>query len=728
MDRKKDWSEVPVGRYLAEVREEAGMTQSTLSSKVTLSTATLSRIESGEKTATEDEVAAVLRAIGTPRAKGLSDYLKQNWDQIERPAFDHPDREVLWKANLTLRKIAELRSDPDIKSVFVRQMDLYEKEIRRLCDFLRSRDHQVAFIGVIGVGKTTAICKLANLIKTVEEELKKQVVLETGPGRTTLCEVHISHGPTYGLRITPRTESSIRKDVEDFATYLYQSARPDEATDSSREEEDGDTLGVATEVVRAIRNMSGLTTTRRKDENGKTVRIDQAKELALHHDTPQELAIQILTRMDLLRRNRRDTWYPGDCPHPPSQWLQQMYAEVNNGRHPEFTLPQKIEVIVPYPIFDSRDLPLRIIDTKGIDQTAQRQDLECHLDDPRTLVVFCSGFKEAPEVAIQTILHRAQQSGVKDVSLKTVLLVLPQENQATDAKYDDGAYVEDALEGYDLKREQIQMCLSQKGLADLTIEFFNSRDESPAKVRDGLVAKIVEQRKSYAAQLEQLAFAVDRLIENRQNEQVRLVFEHVSSDLGSWVDRNRTLSVNDDGVQEPLISQIDSTRYASTVRAAVRRYGDWYNLDYYHHLAFGVRLIAVNYIGGKIEQFRVIVNNLLGNEELAPANEFLERLLRSLDAAVDEAYKKLQTAGRETFKQTLEKDFTLWSECERRWGLGKINGRGYRDDVSSMTDGRFRSDYEEAHKLIVKLVNEEWEKIVVLLEGMLRETNIAPAA
>ena len=138
MAKKLDWTEVPVGRYLAEVRDEAGMTQASLASRVTVSTATLSRIESGEKVANEDEVSALLKAIATPKAKGLADYLKQEWDQIERPAFDHPDRAVLWDANLTLRKLDKARSDPNVKAVFLRQMDLYQSEIRRLCDLIRN--------------------------------------------------------------------------------------------------------------------------------------------------------------------------------------------------------------------------------------------------------------------------------------------------------------------------------------------------------------------------------------------------------------------------------------------------------------------------------------------------------------------------------------------------------------------------------------------------------------
>jgi len=719
------WSEIPVGRYLADVREGAGVTQSSLSSQVTLSTATLSRIESGDKVGTEEEVTAILNAIGTPLAQELNDYLTQDWNQLKRPPFDHPDRTTLWAANETLRKLDALRNDPEVKGVFIRQMDLYDKEIHRLSDFLFRRDHQIAFIGGIGVGKSTAICKLAGLLKTSEEKLDRQVVLETGAGGITLCEVHVTQGPMYGIRIVPRTEDSIRKDVEDFADYLFRLSRPDVAANVQADDgDDGDPLGVSKEVVRAIRNMSGLTE-KRKTEEGRRIRIDPARGLAQNFDSAEELAIQILTRMDLLRRNRRDAWYPADYAHPATQWLQELFSELNNGRNAEFTLPQKIEVVIPQPVFDSQGLPLRIIDTKGIDQTAERQDLECQLDDPRTLVILCSRFNDAPEVAIQNLLNRAQDSGVKDIDLKTVILGLPRPEEPLAVKYDDGARVEDEEEGCELKADQIRLRLSVRGLQGIGVEFFNAREDKPEPIRDRLVERILTQRTSIAGQLSRLASSVETLIENREDEEVRAVFEHVSSDLSSWIDNNRALATSDKGVEEPLVSAIDGTRYASTVRAAVRRYGDWYNLDYYHHLAFGVRKLAVAQIGGKIDEFCVISNNLLNNDELSVAREFLERVVSSLEDAVDKSYKRVQTAGRDTFRQALKDDFEFWGKCERRWGQGRVDGMGYRDSITKMTDDRFHENYEEAHSRVRKLIEEEWAGLVAILEGMLRETDAA---
>src|SRR5262249_36311747 len=157
----------------------------------------------------------------------------------------------------------------------------------------------------------------------------------------------IVQGPDYGLRIEPRVEEAIREDVEDFAESLLRAARPD--AQPAKGDEDGDVLGISREVVRAIRNMADLAA-RRKEEGGRRVTLDPATELADKHSRIDDLTIQILTRMNLLRRKRREAWYPKGSSQPPMHWLQTLFAEVNNGRNAEFTMPSRIEIVVPDPV------------------------------------------------------------------------------------------------------------------------------------------------------------------------------------------------------------------------------------------------------------------------------------------------------------------------------------------------------------------------------------------
>src|SRR5262249_44854515 len=117
--------DVPVGRYLAVVREEAGLTQAPLAAKVTLSPASVSRIESGDKSLSTEEFDAMLRAIGTANARQLRAFDKHNCDVLPRPDLDLPNRQALWSANGPLRNLRKLRENPSLKNVFVRQIDHY---------------------------------------------------------------------------------------------------------------------------------------------------------------------------------------------------------------------------------------------------------------------------------------------------------------------------------------------------------------------------------------------------------------------------------------------------------------------------------------------------------------------------------------------------------------------------------------------------------------------------
>jgi len=268
---------------------------------------------------------------------------------------------------VALRRLRNLRENPKLKNVFIRQIDLYEKELGRLAAFLHLCSHKIAFIGSIGVGKSTAICKLAGLLKPGEAKLEREIVLDTGAGGTTICQVHIKKGPQFGLRIEPRSDASIRRDVEDFAEYLLYLVRGSSSTPKANSAED-DSPGISKEVERAIRNMSGLVERKYKSDVGKWVRIDPARELATRFSSIDELAIEILTRMDLVRRSNRDTWYPEDGGDHPMQWLQQIFSDINNVRGPEFTLPQKIEVLIPKPMLAETEYSFEIIDTRGVSQ------------------------------------------------------------------------------------------------------------------------------------------------------------------------------------------------------------------------------------------------------------------------------------------------------------------------------------------------------------------------
>ena len=191
--------------------------------------------------------------------------------------------------------------------------------------------------------------------------------------------------------------------------------------------------------------------------------MDFARDLAEKSPDADAFAVEILAKMDLKKRTRRELWYPQISGTNPLQWLQETFAQVNNGRHSDFSMPKRIEIMVPHRILGEASLSIRLVDTKGIDRTAARGDLERHFDEPNTLVVLCSIFNAIPSTSVQQLLERASEGRLANLETKTAVLALPRPGEALAVKDDQGFSAEDVAEGYDLKGEQAEMRLRGHG-------------------------------------------------------------------------------------------------------------------------------------------------------------------------------------------------------------------------------------------------------------------------
>ena len=118
-------------------------------------------------------------------------------------------------------------------------------------------------------------------------------------------------------------------------------------------------------------------------------------------------------------------------------------------------------------LLGTNDLSIRFVDTKGIDRTAARADLERHLEEPHTLALLCSGFNDAPSSAAHLLLERAKQVGIGNVETNVALVVLPRPTEALAMKDEDRVRVQSVLEGYELKKEQVALALEPLGLERL---------------------------------------------------------------------------------------------------------------------------------------------------------------------------------------------------------------------------------------------------------------------
>src|SRR5260370_23737969 len=313
--------DLAIGKHLTALRESARLKQNELAKKLEWSAAVRSRVESGDRPITDDELEIIIRGIGTDEAFKLKERLNRSWQLLPDPPLTDPDADLSWKAEQSAQKIHALAEQPDVKQFFERRLLRYEQELATAAQRVLNKRYRAAFIGTIAVGKSTAICRAEGLELPTDKGMPN-AVLETGGGGITICEVHIRRGPGYGMIIEPCTENEIRRYVSDFANFLLNPSQPAQSAEEA--EGDSGSPGISREVERALRSMTGLRRKRaEKKADGSVIpAVDEARSLAAGAADAKALSVEILARMELHKPDRRDIWYSAENSAKPAlEWL-----------------------------------------------------------------------------------------------------------------------------------------------------------------------------------------------------------------------------------------------------------------------------------------------------------------------------------------------------------------------------------------------------------------------
>ncbi|MHC5718707.1 MAG: helix-turn-helix domain-containing protein, partial [Nostoc sp.] len=99
-----------VGKTLSELRKIAKKKQADIAASINVAQSYISRIEKQKLTPTSHEIERYINAVGTKEAKDYLEFLKP-WKILKRPSFRNPQREELWRAELSLRELQKLISE-----------------------------------------------------------------------------------------------------------------------------------------------------------------------------------------------------------------------------------------------------------------------------------------------------------------------------------------------------------------------------------------------------------------------------------------------------------------------------------------------------------------------------------------------------------------------------------------------------------------------------------------
>lgn len=609
--------------------------------------------------------------------------------QIRKEAFQY----------LVDKIVDKLPEESSTRKQLLNHLELFQDS----ASYLMDKSHRLAFIGNIGTGKTTAICHILGLLDGEEP------ILSTGSGRTTLCEVDIISEDILKIEVEPYTDEEVFSYLQDFSLYLKE-------LDNKSKSDSPETFKLSAEIERALRNMLGLKITRSKDEKGKRTSHDSAKKFSLDYDNSDILTDALVERIDLPKRNK--TIFLNDKNESQNKWLHDTFKTINSATHSTVGLAKRIVITVPQVLFDRLDCSLTIADTKGVDQTVNRQDLDDCFTDSRTVSVICCRFNDAPDKTMSGLLKNAIDAGLSNrIEGETVLLILDRNNEAEDVIDVDEA-VGDKGDGRDIRSDHIDSDLRHSVKAGLLdIKFFDAKNDDSSDLHKYLSRKISILRDVHYERLSEIESAVSNIDRELDSQTALQAKQQVKSTLEPWLKKALSCSPNLKEYFLPLISDIsDRGTYAASVRASINRKGEWHNLNYYQNLASGARIQIVEQIDYLKEELLVLIDNMLSQNDLQPAYALLKQLKHTTEKRLGDMYQHVFSKGRAVYEKELYSDSVLWSSLASEWGQGP----GYKGRIGRDSQQWFqKKKYPYFEDQVTKCAEEHWNRYVEEVQQLL---------
>lgn len=690
---------------LKRAREDAGVKQTEMATRLGVSGSVISRLE---KTETTDGAMArrYLGALGTEAAAEIAEFYQRDWRVTDRPSFFHPDREALWAAEIALQAMDAFTSSADYDRILDGPAHQIRSNLESAVAFVSRLDHGIAWIGPVGVGKTTALSLLTNLIVPGKTGAPQPIFPATG-GRTTISEVMVRVAPAYGIAVEPMDEDAVRALVRDLVDGMLV--------------KEG---GISSELERAVRNMADLRKSREADPLREM--LDQRSGVA------DDVVEEVMARMRLQER-RETQLILSETSAEGLKWLSDHVTKINFGLHPHFSLPERVTVFVPASVLRRTPYELAVIDTKGVHVTTQRPDLRAHLDDPRTLSVLCTTFNDAPNADALKIMSELNALGSDALEKHRILLLaLPRGDEAMKVADGSGMPVDSVEDGYYEREQQVQDSLRQAGLPPTPVVFFNAMTDPPARTWDKLAAHLDLLRRRQLDRLQRFVEVSADLIANPDASKIEEARRAVDAEVARIVDAYANLGPVVRPAHQNLVTEIRSG-HASSINAAVGRRGAWSNFPVHHMVGVGLRFDA-NIRTSEI--FAKIDGRL---ESLGQTFSSLPEIVAIVDALREdisdwrqEFLARAVVIGRVAFKPHLDDATDLWESLSRYWGRGDWGaGERYRDAVADALLKWFEETPElvEVRRKVEARLGEAWtETVLQKLAEAVGEPPVAVAA
>jgi hypothetical protein len=379
------------------------------------------------------------------------------------------------------------------------------------------------------------------------------------------------------------------------------------------------------------------------------------------------------------------------------RWFRETFTAINNGRHTNFSIPEKIAATVPFAPAAGSPFNITVLDTRGIDGSSIRPDIISHLKNERALNILCSKWGSAPDPSIQTLLKHIVETEV-DASIfeRIVVLIVARPGDALSMKGDSGEHVEDVLEGYEVKIRQALDALERERLPVVDVFAFDASTEDGIAAVEHLSNRIMRLRERQADGARATISAIDQMVTNARHSAAINALRSLNSDLQLFAENSAPLSYASERIYSRLLNNLNST-HPRVIWASVRRNGEYWNFNFFQHLADGAAAELKRRRVADFESLRDLIRRKLGTVEYQDVQHILHQLLEDISAWENDFIKAVRHHTISSFKSRLS-NHNIWEETAEMYGKRKP----YRDWVVERFDGWFLSQDDIPDELNLK--------------------------
>jgi len=536
-----------------------------------------------------------------------------------------------------------------------------KKHINEISLELSNTEFSAAFIGKIGVGKTSAICKLTDLkYKGSGDELVD--ILKTGAGRTTVCEVRIEYAEKLSIKIDALPDSEVKDLVRNFSEFIWKKTN----IKISDEDEGGNLL--SEELTRCIRNMLGLTIDKKKGKDGKWTSTDNALEFSKDCSSADEVNELMYECLNLEDRTEVELWPSQDEAKKWQVWLKNNFSKINDGKKENISIPSIITIKGSFPLVKN-GCTWKIIDTRGIDSNIQREDIRCILDTERVFPVICSSFTDAPDTDCRSFYDMGIKLGLGERIARDVTLLVLDKNESdkvSDVDEDITDLGDRKSLGRSIREEQINNRIFNDYKLSPNIAMLDSKLDSGSSMWDELELRKNTYLKSKENTIETLVSASKELIFSEQNK-VASFNSDVCEIKSEWrkIADNHSPNWGNFGAD---IGRIFSKTHHRTLAASMNRRGEFYNLDVYEAINQLARSYGVVFCKDEISSLKDKIILLKGKYP-----EFVNQI-DSIESDFVNSFSAFSVyvgdIAKDHWVEQVKSFFTIWSSMDAEWGKG----------------------------------------------------------